>query len=194
MVNVAVEDWVRWNLMTCRKEQPEEEQRQDEEKEERSKKRKKQVFWPSFHAQGSRVGSFPFDIIQSKEKNDFYDNTAWRFMISDVITMSKLQRILTLKFDFMTSLWWILKQSVRLHSVWRWFLMWESLTGCWLWYLVMELGQESLYVALLSVSVVTTCSSHRELIPFSFLFLPCQFLGVTFLGIGLWAWSEKVSF
>lgn len=71
MVNVAVEDWVRWNLMTCRKEQPEEEQRQDEEKEERSKKRKKQVFWPSFHAQGSRVGSFPFDIIQSKEKNDF---------------------------------------------------------------------------------------------------------------------------
>lgn len=42
---------------------------------------------------------------------------------------------------------------------------------------------------------MTTCSSHSKIILFSCfcLFSLCQFLGVAFLAIGLWAWSEKVS-
>uniref|UniRef100_A0A3P9BXW9 Tetraspanin n=1 Tax=Maylandia zebra TaxID=106582 RepID=A0A3P9BXW9_9CICH len=45
------------------------------------------------------------------------------------------------------------------------------------------------------VCVMTTCSSHSKIILFSCfsLFSLCQFLGVAFLAIGLWAWSEKVS-
>lgn len=42
---------------------------------------------------------------------------------------------------------------------------------------------------------MTTCSSHSKIILLSCfsLFCLCQFLGVAFLAIGLWAWSEKVS-
>lgn len=54
---------------------------------------------------------------------------------------------------------------------------------------------KSLWFLSVCVCVMTTCSSHSKIILLSCfsLFCLCQFLGVAFLAIGLWAWSEKVS-